>query len=73
MDAEGRIDAAAATAALRALEMSVLNLKNVVVAQRDAMLRIGAEQRTVGKITWANLLVGALCLVCMCMVLYKQS
>ena len=37
------VDAAAVMAALKALENFLLNLKIVVCAQRDAVIRIGGE------------------------------
>jgi hypothetical protein len=43
VSARDGMDAAAVMAALKALENSLLNLNNVVCAQRDAMIRIGGE------------------------------
>jgi hypothetical protein len=63
------VDAATMMAALKALENSLLNLNNVVCAQRDAVIRIGGEQRVVR----ASVLVGGVCFVTMCMVLYNKA
>ena len=43
MSARDGIDAAVVMAALKALENSLLNLNNIVCAQRDAVIRIGGE------------------------------
>jgi hypothetical protein len=67
------VDAATMMAALKALENSLLNLNNVVCAQRDAVIRIGGEQRVVRGMIGASVLVGGVCFVTMCMVLYNKA
>jgi hypothetical protein len=55
------VDAATMMAALKALENSLLNLNNVVCAQR------------VRGMIGASVLVGGVCFVTMCMVLYNKA
>jgi hypothetical protein len=67
------MDATAVMAALTALENSLLNMNNVVCAQRDVVIRIGGEQRVGRMMIGASVFVGVVCFVALCMVLYNQA
>ena len=64
------VDVAAVMAGLKALENSVLNLNNVVVALRADVSRIAGEQRVLRWMNVASVFVGVICFVAMCMLLY---
>ena len=63
------MDVAAAMAGLKALDNSVLNLNNVVVALRADVSRIAGEQRVLRWMNVASVFVGVVCFVAMCMLL----
>ena len=67
------VDATAVMASLKALENSVLNLNNVVVALRADMSRIAREQRVLRWMNVVSVFVGVVCFVAMCMLLYNQA
>ena len=67
------MDAAAVMAGLKALENSVLNLNNVVVALRADVSRIAGGQRVLRWMNVASVFVGVVCFVAMCMLLYNQA
>jgi len=67
------VDVAAAMAGLKALDNSVLNLNNVVVALRADVSRIAGEQRVLRWMNVASVFVGVVCFVAMCMLLYNQA
>jgi len=67
------VDATAVMASLKALENSVLNLNNVVVALRADVSRIAREQRVLRWMNVASVFVGVVCFVAMCMLLYNQA
>jgi len=67
------MDGAAVMAALKALENSLLNLNNVVVAQSTVVARIAGEQIVVRMMVGASVFVGVVCFLALCMVLYKQA
>ena len=67
------VDAAAVMAGLKALENSMLNLNNVVVALRTDVSRIAGEQRILRWTNVASVFVGVVCFVAMCMLLYNQA
>jgi len=67
------VDVAAAMADLKALDNSVLNLNNVVVALRADVSRIAGEQRVLRWMNVASVFVGVVCFVAMCMLLYNQA
>jgi len=67
------VDVAAVMAGLKALENSVLNLNNVVVALRADVSRIAGEQRVLRWMNVASVFVGVVCFVAMCMLLYNQA
>ena len=67
------VDAAAVMAGLKALENSVLNLNNVVVALRADVSRIAREQRVLRWMNVVSVFVGVVCFVAMCMLLYNQA
>ena len=73
MSAEDGMDVAAVMAGLKALENSVLNLNNVVVALRADVSRIAREQRVLRWMNMASVFVGVVCFVAMCMLLYNQA
>ena len=73
MSAGDGVDATAVMASLKALENSVLNLNNVVVALRADMSRIAREQRVLRWMNVASVFVGVVCFVAMCMLLYNQA
>ena len=64
---------AAVMAGLKALDNSVLNLNNVVVALRADVSRIAGEQRVLRWMNVASVFVGVVCFVAMCMLLYNQA
>ena len=67
------VDVAAVMASLKALENSVLNLNNVVVALRADVSRIAREQRVLRWMNVVSVFVGVVCFVAMCMLLYNQA
>jgi len=67
------MDATAVMAGLNALENSMLNLNNVVVALRADVSRIAGEQRVLRWMNVASVFVGVVCFVAMCMLLYNQA
>jgi len=67
------VDVAAAMAGLKALDNSVLNLNNVVVALRADVSRIAGEQRVLRWMNVSSVFVGVICFVAMCMLLYNQA
>ena len=73
MSAGDGVDVAAVLAGLKALENSVLNLNNVVVALRADVSRIAGEQRVLRWMNVASVFVGVVCFVAMCMLLYNQA
>ena len=73
MSAGDGVDVAAVMAGLKALENSVLNLNNVVVALRANVSRIAGEQRVLRWMNVTNVFVGVVCFVAMCMLLYNQA
>ena len=73
MSAGDGVDVAAVMAGLKALENSVLNLNNVVVALRADVSRIAGEQRVLRWMNVTNVFVGVVCFVAMCMLLYNQA
>ena len=73
MSAGDGVDVAAVMAGLKALENSVLNLNNVVVALRADVSRIAGEQRVLRWMNVASVFVGVVCFVAMCMLLYNQA
>ena len=73
MSAGDGVDAIAVMADLKALENSVLNLNNVVVALRVDVSRIAGEQRVLRWMNVASVFVGVVCFVAMCMLLYNQA
>ena len=66
------VEVAVVMAGLKALENSVLNLNNVVVALRADMSRIAREQRVLRWMNVASVFVGVVCFVAMCILLYNQ-
>ena len=73
MSAGDGVDVAAVMAGLKALENSVLNLNNVVVALRADVSRIAGEQIVLRWMNVASVFVGVICFVAMCMLLYNQA
>ena len=73
MSAGDGVDVAAVMAGLKALENSVLNLNNVVVALRADVSRIAGQQRVGRWLNVASVFVGVVCFVAMCMLLYNQA
>jgi len=73
VSAEDGMDVAAVMAGLKALENSVLNLNNVVVALRADVSRIAREQRVLRWMNVASVFVGVVCFVAMCMLMYNQA
>jgi hypothetical protein len=73
VSARDGMDATTVMAMLKALENSLLNLNNVVCAQRDVVIRIGGEQRVGRMMIGASVFVGVVCFVALCMVLYNQA
>ena len=73
MSAGDGVDVAAVMAGLKALENSVLNLNNVVVALRADVSRIAGEQRVLRWMNVVSVFVGVVCFVAMCMLLYNQA
>ena len=73
MSAGDGVDVAAVMAGLKALENSVLNLNNVVVALRADVSRIAGEQRVLRWMNVASVFIGVVCFVAMCMLLYNQA
>ena len=67
------VEVAVVMAGLKALENSVLNLNNVVVALRADVSRIAGEQRVLRWMNVASVFVGVVCFVAMCMLLYNQA
>ena len=67
------VDVAEVMVGLKALENSVLNLNNVVVALRANVSRIAGEQRVLRWMNVASVFVGVVCFVAMCMLLYNQA
>ena len=67
------MDATAVMAGLKALENSVLNLNNVIVALRADVSRIAREHRVLRWMNVASVFVGVVCFVTMCMLLYNQA
>jgi len=67
------MDATAVMAGLNALENSMLNLNNVVVALRADVSRIAGEQRVLRWMNVSSVFVGVICFVAMCMLLYNQA
>ena len=67
------MDVAAVLAGLKALENSVLNLNNVVVALRVDVSRIAGEQRFLRWMNVASVFVEVVCFVAMRMLLYNQA
>ena len=57
---------AAVMVGLKALENSVLNLNNVVVALRANVSRIAREQRVLRWMNVASVFVGVVCFVVLC-------
>ena len=73
MSAGDGVDVAEVMVGLKALENSVLNLNNVVVALRADVSRIAGEQRVLRWMNVASVFVGVVCFVAMCMLLYNQA
>ena len=73
MSAGDGVDVAAVMAGLKALENSMLNLNNVVVALRADVSRIAREQRVLRWMNVVSVFVGVVCFVAMCMLLYNQA
>jgi len=67
------VDAAVVMDGLKALENSMFNLNNVVVALRADVSRIAGEQRVLRWMNVASVFVGVVCFVAMCMLLYNQA
>ena len=73
MSAGDGVDVAEVMVGLKALENSVLNLNNVVVALRADVSRIAGEQIVLRWMNVASVFVGVVCFVTMCMLLYNQA
>ena len=73
MSAGDGVDVAEVMVGLKALENSVLNLNNVVVALRANVSRIAGEQRVLRWMNVASVFIGVVCFVAMCMLLYNQA
>jgi hypothetical protein len=70
---EGVVDIVVVMAGMKAMKTALLNLSNVVFAQMVATNSIAGEQRVNKWMNVANVFVGVVCFVAMCMLVYNNA